>query len=745
MLTLFVFFATLMIPDDRSQLYNYQIGDLIRQTIIAPYDFDILKPEKYINEDKEAIRKNTPQVFIVNRDILSEQEAAISFFFQLSRSVQQKYGQLQRSNDDLNLYRYVQDKYPVLIKKVRSDSIAFEEAVTTLNTQMNINIKESPWKEIYQPGDNEKLKLPDLEKTVVNLAISVFENGISDIPKKDIISDRISISQSGEEIILTKSNIYDAEEASNILVSQISALYPDFNLDKKQFISLLLPRFIKANLIFDSERTEKRLQDAISRIPIVQGKVLKDEKIVDANTRITEDIYQKLYSLNFETSQRYAQSFGWLYMLKFAGDYVIIAILLAIIMIYLHINKKILLFDLKRLSLLLLIMLLVLASAFFLISVSNFPLVTAPIVIAALLITIFFGSQIAYVSSLVTLIILAYMLGNHFQFVILHSLPVVIGIVVFRKLKTREQIFVSMIWVFSAYIITILAIEIPKYNGYEEILQLLYYALLNTVASILITYSLVILFEKFYDISTDMTLLELSDLNRPILKELAMKAPGTYHHSVMVGNLAEAAAEAIGANSLLARVGAYYHDIGKIPKAEYFIENQQSGENKLNTLKPHMAAKVVINHVREGLELAEKYNIPKIISDFIPTHHGTTTVAYFYAQAMEEAKKPDTIDENDFKYHGPRPTTKETGILMLVEALEAAVRSIKKPNYQNIIQMVNKLFKKRLTENQLDICPLTLADIDKIQDAVIPILTGMYHVRIEYPDDKKHNGIKNGK
>ncbi|MCK5520950.1 MAG: hypothetical protein KAI81_07545, partial [Candidatus Marinimicrobia bacterium] len=506
--------------------------------IIAPYDFDILKPEKYINEDKEAIRKNTPQVFIVNRDILSEQEAAISFFFQLSRSVQQKYGQLQRSNDDLNLYRYVQDKYPVLIKKVRSDSIAFEEAVTTLNTQMNINIKESPWKEIYQPGDNEKLKLPDLEKTVVNLAISVFENGISDIPKKDIISDRISISQSGEEIILTKSNIYDAEEASNILVSQISALYPDFNLDKKQFISLLLPRFIKANLIFDSERTEKRLQDAISRIPIVQGKVLKDEKIVDANTRITEDIYQKLYSLNFETSQRYAQSFGWLYMLKFAGDYVIIAILLAIIMIYLHINKKILLFDLKRLSLLLLIMLLVLASAFFLISVSNFPLVTAPIVIAALLITIFFGSQIAYVSSLVTLIILAYMLGNHFQFVILHSLPVVIGIVVFRKLKTREQIFVSMIWVFSAYIITILAIEIPKYNGYEEILQLLYYALLNTVASILITYSLVILFEKFYDISTDMTLLELSDLNRPILKELAMKAPGTYHHSVMVGNLA---------------------------------------------------------------------------------------------------------------------------------------------------------------------------------------------------------------
>ena len=745
MLLSFVLIATIMIPRDRSQLYNYQVGDLIRQTVIAPFNFDILKPEDHIKEEKKIILENTPQVYNVNQSIVSDQEISISFFFQLARSVQQKHKQLLRSQEEVNLNRYVLDRYDVLAKVVRADSIAFKEAVNTLNTQMKINIEDAPWKELYYSQDGSAIKLSDLEKNIINLTISVFENGISDISKNEIISTRISISQSGEESIISKETIYDLDEASNTLINQITALYPDFNLDKKQLISLLIPKFIKANLIYDRERTEKRRNDAISRIPIVQGKVLKDEKIVDANIRITNDIYQKLYSLNYETSQRYAQSFGWQMLIKFIGDFMVIAILLTILLLFIFINEKKLLFDLKRLSLLLLIMTIVLTIAYILVHISEFPPVTVPIVMTALLVTIFFGSNIAFISSLIELLILAYFLGNHLQFILLHSLPVVIGIIAFRRLRTRDQIFLAMVWVYAAYLVTILATELPKYSGLDDVVQILYYALLNTVASILGTYSLVILFEKLYDLTTDMTLLELSDLNRPILKELAIKAPGTYHHSVMAGNLAETAAEAIGANSLLARVGSYYHDIGKISKAEYFIENQRSEENKLNQLKPHMAAKVVTNHVREGLELAEKYNIPKIISDFIPTHHGTTTVAYFYDMALKEAEKPGSVNENEFKYHGSRPTTKETGILMLVEALEAAVRSIKKPSYQNITQMIDKLFKKRLSENQLDLCPLTLAEIGQIKKAVIPILTGMYHVRIEYPDDKNQNEQKNGK
>ncbi len=737
MLIAFVFLATLMVPRDRSQLYNYQVGDLIRQTVIAPYDFDILKPADQIDQEKDQIIKDTPQVFNNNTDVIKDQQGAITFFFQLARSVQLKYRQLQRTRDSRELYRYVQDRYPALVKEARSDSIAFEEAETTLNTQMGISVRDNPWKEIYLNSDDQALDLNDLEKNISTLTQSVYQNGISDIPKQEILSTRISISRDGEESIVSQSTIYDVAEASNTLIKQITALYPDLSLGKRQLISQLVPRFIKPNLIFDRERTTTRRNDGINRIPIVQGKVLKDEKIVDANTRITADIYQKLTSLNTETSLRYAQSFGWRFLIKFAGDYLIMSILVSILMIFLYIYDKKLLRDLKRMSLLLLVMLLILGIAFILVGMSKFPPVTVPIVVAALLITIFFGSQIAFISSLIILLILAYILGNHFQFILLHSLPVVTGIMIFRKLRTRDQIFMAMIWVFAAYCVTIAAIELPKYTGYHEILQMLYYALLNTIASILSTYSLVILFEKIYDLTTDMTLLELSDLNRPVLKELAIKAPGTYHHSVMVGNLAEAAAEAIGANSLLARVGAYYHDIGKISKAEYFIENQKSGDNKLNQLKPHMAAKVVLNHVREGLEMAEKYNIPKIISDFIPTHHGTTTVAYFYRIAMDQAENPASVDESDFRYHGPRPTTKETGILMLVEAMEAAVRSIDKPTQQAIQQMVTKLFKNRLAENQLDICPLTLAELDQIQNAVIPILSGMYHVRIAYPGSRK--------
>jgi len=737
MLVVFVFLATLMVPRDRSQLYNYQVGDLIRQTVIAPFDFDILKPEEQIQKEKESVLATTPVVFNVDQSVISQQSESISFFFQLVRSVEQKFSQLERSRRNRSLFRYSADQYPALVKEVRADSIAYEESVSNINTQLNINIREAPWRELYRSADGQRaMNITELEKNILKLTVSVYENGISDIPKTEIPSNRIALSQSGEEIIVSKTAIFDLSEAGATLVNQLTGLFPDYNLDKRQLISLMVPRFIKANLIFDRERSTRRQDDVTGRIPIVQGKVLKDEKIVDANTRITPDIYQKLYSLNYVTNQRFSQDFGWRYLIKFSGDYIIMTILLSIFILFLYIYDRELMRDLKRLSLILLIMLLVLSVAFLLVGISKFPPVTVPIVMAALLLTVFFGSHVAFIASLIELLILAYILGNHFQFILVHSLPVIIGIIVFRRLRTRDQIFLAILWVFAAYVLTVLAIELPKYTGLTDILQLLYYAVLNTIASILSTYSLVILFEKVYDMTTDMTLLELSDLNRPVLKELAIKAPGTYHHSVMVGNLAEAAAEAIGANSLLARVGAYYHDIGKISKAEYFIENQR-GENKLNMLKPHMAAKVVINHVREGLELAEKYALPKIITDFIPTHHGTTTVAYFYDMALKQAENPESVDESDFKYHGPTPMTRETGILMLVEALEAAVRSIKKPTHENIREMISKLFNNRLAGHQLDQCPLTLAEIERIKEAVVPILTGMYHVRVAYPGDKK--------
>jgi putative nucleotidyltransferase with HDIG domain len=267
------------------------------------------------------------------------------------------------------------------------------------------------------------------------------------------------------------------------------------------------------------------------------------------------------------------------------------------------------------------------------------------------------------------------------------------------------------------------------------------YLVANSIFAPIITYGLIIILEVSFGITTDLALIELLDFNHPLLKRLQQEANGTFNHSVVVGNLAEACADAIKAQSLLCRVGAYYHDLGKMERPEYYIENQFMGENKHDTLTPVMSAKIIRKHVDDGLKLANEYGLPNIVSDFIPMHHGTSRVEYFYRMAREQATDPDKVDDSAFRYPGPKPNTKETGILMICEAVEAAVRSIKDRDILKIEAMVNKVIKARVDDGQLDECPLTLDDLTRIKGTVdgntgmIPVLRGIYHIRIEYPED----------
>ena len=269
--------------------------------------------------------------------------------------------------------------------------------------------------------------------------------------------------------------------------------------------------------------------------------------------------------------------------------------------------------------------------------------------------------------------------------------------------------------------------------------------MINSLLAPIVTYGLIGLFEIGFEVTTDLTLMELLDYGHPLLKKAQQETNGTFNHSIVVGNLAESCAGAIGAHSLLCRVGAYYHDIGKMVKPEYFIENQYTGKNQHDNLTPTMSARIIRNHVKEGLALADEYGLPKIVSDFIPMHHGTTRVEYFYRMAMREAEQDGSkVDETQFQYPGPKPNTRETGILMICEAVEAAVRSIKNPDIIKIESMINKIVKNRIEDGQLDDCPLTLDELDKIVGTVdgntgmLPVLRGIYHIRIEYPDDPKN-------
>jgi putative nucleotidyltransferase with HDIG domain len=258
---------------------------------------------------------------------------------------------------------------------------------------------------------------------------------------------------------------------------------------------------------------------------------------------------------------------------------------------------------------------------------------------------------------------------------------------------------------------------------------------LSSFLSVSIAFLLLPPVEHLFGLTSDITLLELSDLNRPLLKRMQLEVPGTYHHSMVVGSLAEAAAEALGANSLLARVMAYYHDIGKLSKPEYFAENEPvSSRSRHEKLAPSMSALVVKSHISEGLELARKERLPRAVQNAIPEHHGTMVMAFFYVKAQE---LDPNVRREDYCYPGPKPRARETAILMLADGVEGASRALAEPTPSRIRGLVTRIIDERVQEGQLDQCGLTLQDLAKIREAFIPVLTAIFHVRAPYPEDPR--------
>jgi putative nucleotidyltransferase with HDIG domain len=256
----------------------------------------------------------------------------------------------------------------------------------------------------------------------------------------------------------------------------------------------------------------------------------------------------------------------------------------------------------------------------------------------------------------------------------------------------------------------------------------------SAAAAGLIMTALLPFFERWFDFQTDINLLELSDPNHPLLKQLIQRAPGTYNHSINVASIAEAAAESVGANGLLCRVGAYFHDIGKMRKPEYFVENQLGGENKHDDLVPTMSTIVIISHVKDGIELARLHHLPRRIVDLIEQHHGTTLVEYFFHRATRTADEDCRPMESDFRYPGPRPQTIEAAIVMLADAVEGASRTLREPTPHRIESIVRELTKRRVDDGQFDDCPITLQQLHLIQDSLIKSLNAMFHARVKYPE-----------
>jgi hypothetical protein len=417
-------------------------------------------------------------------------------------------------------------------------------------------------------------------------------------------------------------------------------------------------------------------------------------------------------------------SVSFLLQINFAVPLFLTALIAYLKFFYPDLNKK--KYNLLNLTLLFVT---ILALTFIIIR-KGYSVLLIPFAIVPMLATVLFEEMI--ISLLITLglaVTVASITGNNFYLAVLFLISGILSTILLWQVRRRNVIIRTGLIIGIVQAITLLFLESFKISNFRAYITLF----LNGITSSIIVVGILPVFEYLFNTVTNISLLELADFNNPILQRMMMEAPGTYHHSLVVGNLSEAACQALGAHALLARIGAYYHDIGKISKPEYFSENQDITVSKHDTLSPTMSKMVIMNHVKEGVELAKKQKLNWKLIDFIQQHHGKSLVYYFYRRALENLENEQQILEEGFRYPGPKPNTKETAVVLLADSVEAATRALKEPSPANIENLVHKVINNKFIDGQLDECNLTLKDLEVIAVVFSHILGGIYHSRITYP------------
>ncbi len=581
--------------------------------------------------------------------------------------------------------------------------------------------------------ENDSLTNIDIENIALlgnSIIELVYEYGFIEATSQGIVSDintiiSLKIENQVQDVIFN--NLLSSKDVFELIKSNVGQQPYSY----AQNLNLtILSEIIKPNVSYDNEFTQKVIDEAVASISPTKGKVSYGELIIQKGDIVGGIKLAKLYSLKNESATKLwtKSNYYWIVL----GYTILVSLALLMLLLFLYKYRKEIFdnntkvtFILFNVSLMILIQTLVVKynSAY----VYVVPLSILPIVLKA-----FFDARLGLFTHVLTVLLLGFIVPDSFEFLYLHIIAGIVTILTVSELYKRANLFISIGQITLIYMITYLAFSIIK-EGSASLINWEYLIMFaaNGVLSFLSLF-LIYLYEKIFGLVSDVTLLELSNTNTKLLRELNEKAPGTFQHSMQVANLAEAAANEIGANSMLARTGALYHDIGKLFNPMYFIENQTTGVNPHNDLSPEDSAKIITDHVIKGIELAKQYSLPDRIIDFIRTHHGTSLVYYFYVKE-KESSLDEEVDMKKFQYKGPIPFSKETAILMICDASEAASKSLKQPSAQSINDLIDKIVEKQKLDNQFINSDITFSEIEKIKKVVKKKLMNIYHLRVEYP------------
>ncbi len=502
------------------------------------------------------------------------------------------------------------------------------------------------------------------------------------------------------------------------------------NIDK-ELITSAIENSLTYTIKYDSETTEKEQQRLIDKISLTRGMIQTGELIIARGELVTNEKYQELESLRMDYESKLGSSYKYAGIL--VGQIILLSVsLVSLFLFLLFFRIEVFNDNNKVVLILLLIELMVLATVLVVKFIPEY-LYLLPVCLIPIIIGVFTDTRLALFSHLITIIITALIVPNSYEFVFLQLFAGIVTILSIVKLERRSQFFLTSIMIFFTYSVIYTGMTLIK-EGVLEGINYMYFGLFAISAVLtLFSYPMIYVFEKIFGLITDVTLMELSNTNNKLLRELALKAPGTFQHSMQMANLAEDAVYEIGGNPLLVRTGAMYHDIGKINDPLFFVENQSTGVNPHDELTYEESAGIIIDHVISGVEKAKKYKLPEQIIDFIRTHHGTRKTGYFYAMAKKDNPE-DEIDDKVFTYHGPEPFSKETSVLMMADTVEAASRSLKNPDEESINNLVESVIGNQIASHQFDNADVTLRDIRKIKKIFKKKLKNIYHLRIEYPE-----------
>lgn len=663
-----------LFPNSNKFGYEFQKGEPWKhKNLIAEYDFPIYKTDAIIQQEKDSILKNIKPYYVFNENI---KDATISKF---------------------------SENFDVLIKNAI-------EQIDNSKTKNNIN------------KDYKKIK-------------KLLAKKLSEIYKKGIIEPADN-QYNNKQILVFKNNIAETYKYKYFLsqkeaYKQISTQYSEIKENSK----LDLPNFefmdyIKYNVLYDDAMTQKTKEQLLNDISPVRGLVQAGERIIYQGQLINDEKFQILTSLKKQyLSERDAHSDS---IFVFIGQLVLASAIFGILFLYLYFyntrifnnNRKLLYFPFFT------ILIIILAAAvskqglldIYLVPVTILPLITAT----------FYKPRTAFLHHIVTILLIGYIAANSFEYVFIQFVVGFVAISGVNRLNRRSQVLWTALLIFITYFIMYSAITIIQEGEISKIdfSKIAWFG--GSSILVLTAYPLIYFFEKIFGFLSDLTLIELSDTNRPLLKSLAEKAPGSFQHTVQVANISEACANEIGANPLLVRAGAMYHDIGKMENPSFFIENQHS-QNPHDKLDPLKSVEIIKKHVVDGAKLAKKYTLPKEISDFIITHHAKGKIAWFLHKYKENNKGKE-IDEEKFRHIGILPYSKETAIVMIVDSVEAAARSLPEYTEESIDNLVEKIVAGKIADNLLIEADITFAEINKIKKILKSKLKNIYHTRVVYPD-----------